>query len=344
VSATGRAAAASRRDGGSRRDDGSIVQRVRARLIAAGARIIAALPDRPVDALADAVGELWYRADTTRASLGRRNLERVVRYLAARGLGGSRVATAAVDGAALERMLRATFRQTVRYYLDMARLPSQDPSAVDRRLRVETPDAVAKAFGEDKPAIIVAMHFGAVEYPALFAVAHGGPIVTPMETLGDPALQAWIRRTRGSVGVQIVGLREARHALFEALEQGVAVGLVADRHVAGGSVTVPFFGAPAPLPPGPAFLAVETGRPIYLAAVRRLGRGRYAGGLTPVPIAADSERRERIAATAAAIAAEMERAIAVAPEQWWSLLAPIWPDVDARAIEGTGELEPEAPA
>jgi phosphatidylinositol dimannoside acyltransferase len=107
---------------------------------------------------------------------------------------------------------------------------------------------------------------------------------------------------------------------------------------------VPFFGAPAPLPPGPAFLAVETGRPIYLAAVRRLGRGRYAGGLTPVPIAADSERRERIAATAAAIAAEMERAIAVAPEQWWSLLAPIWPDVDARAIEGTGELEPEAPA
>jgi KDO2-lipid IV(A) lauroyltransferase len=323
---------------------GTIGQRIRARLIAAGARLLAALPDAPVDAAADAIGELWYRLDGGRAALGRRNLERVVRYLAAQGLGGSRVAVAAVDGQALERMLRGTFRQTVRYYLDMARLPSQDPRQVDRLLHVETPDAVARAFGADRPSIVVAMHFGAIEYPALLAVARGGPIVTPMETLDDPPLQAWIRRTRGSVGVRIVGLREARHALFDALGSGVNIGLVADRHVAGGSVSVPFFGALAPLPPGPAFLAVETGRPLYLAAVRRVGHGRYAGGMTPVPTAATGERRERIVATAAAIASEMERAIAVAPEQWWSLLAPIWPDVDARAIEGTGRLEPEAAA
>jgi hypothetical protein len=38
----------------------------------------------------------------------------------------------------------------------------------------------------------------------------------------------------------------------------------------------------------------------------------------------------------------MEHAIAVAPEQWWSLLAPIWPDIDQRATTGTGRLEPEA--
>jgi KDO2-lipid IV(A) lauroyltransferase len=335
VSATGRAAAARRAK------HGTLVQRVRVRLIAAGARLIAALPDRPVDGLADLLGEAWYRLDRERASLGRRNLQRVVRYLAARNLGGRRVATAAVDGAALERMLRAAFRQTVRYYLDMARLPSQDPADVDRLLTVETPDVVDRAFGPDKPAIVVAMHFGAVEWPALFAVARGGPLLTPMETLGDPALQEWIRRTRGSVGVRIVGLREARHALFQALGQGMAVGLVADRHVAGGAVTVPFFGAPAPMPPGPSFLAVETGRPLYLAAVRRVGGGRYAGGMEPVPTATEGERRERIVATAASIALAMERAIAVAPEQWWSLLAPVWPDIDPRATEGSGHLERE---
>lgn len=327
---------------GARTATGTIRQRIRARLIAAGARLLAALPDAPVDAVAGGVGELWYRLDGDRASLGRRNLERVVRYLAAHDLGGARVAAAAVDGQVLERMLRGAFRQTVRYYLDMARLPSQDPAEVDRRLRVETPDAVARAFGQDKPSIVVAMHFGAVEYPALLAVAKGGPILTPMETLEDPPLQAWIRRTRGSVGVRIVGLREARHALFAALASGMNVGLVADRHVAGGAVSVPFFGIPAPMPPGPSFLAVETGRPIYLAAVRRVGHGRYAGGMTPVPTATEGERRERIVATAAAIALEMERAIAVAPEQWWSLLAPIWPDIDARATEGSARLEAEA--
>jgi len=319
----------------------TVVQRVRARAIAAGARLITALPDRLTDALADAVGELWYRVAPGRASLARRNLERVARSLAARGLGGRRVAAAAVDGAALERLLRAAFRQTVRYYVDMARLPSQDPAEVDRKLTVETPEAVAQAFGPDRPPILVAMHFGAVEYPALFAAAQsGGPIMTPMETLTDPALQEWVRRTRGTAGVEIVGLRDARHALMDALATGQTIGLVADRHVAGGSVSVPFFGAPAPLPPGPAFLAVETGRPIYLGAVRRLGRGRYAGGLVPVPTATEGDRRARIAATTASIAAAMERAIAVAPEQWWSLLAPIWPDIDARATDGSGHLEP----
>lgn len=323
---------------------GTLGQRVRARAIAAVARILAVLPEPPVDALAEALGELWYRAAPGRASLGRRNLERVVRALTARGLGGRRVAAAAVDGAALERMLRATFRQTVRYYLDMARLPSQDPTEVEERLVVETPEAVDRAFGPDKPPILVAMHFGAVEYPAMFAVARsGGPIVTPMETLEDPPLQDWVRRTRGTVGVEIVGLREARRALFDALAAGKAVGLVADRHVAGGSVEVPFFGAPAPLPPGPAFLAVETGRPIYLGAVRRLGSGRYAGRLSLVLTATEGDRRARIAATTAAIAHAMEAEIAVAPEQWWSLLAPIWPDIDARATPGSGRLEPASP-
>ena len=35
-----------------------------------------------------------------------------------------------------------------------------------------------------------------------------------------------------------------------------------------------------------------------------------------------------------------EEAIADAPEQWWSLLAPVWPDLDPRATAGTGHLEP----
>jgi KDO2-lipid IV(A) lauroyltransferase len=160
-----------------------------------------------------------------------------------------------------------------------------------------------------------------------------------METLADPELQAWIRRTRGTVGVEIVSLRAARHALLRALAEGRMVGLVADRHVAGGAIDVPFFGAPAPMPLGPALLAVETGRPIYVAAVRRVGGGRFAGGVYPVTTATEGDRKRRMRDTTAAIAGVMERAIATAPEQWWSLLAPIWPDLDPRAVEGTGRME-----
>jgi hypothetical protein len=44
------------------------------------------------------------------------------------------------------------------------------------------------------------------------------------------------------------------------------------------------------------------------------------------------------------LVAAMEHQIARAPEQWWSLLSPIWPDLDPRAATGTGRLEPEAAA
>ena len=190
--------------------------------------------------------------------------------------------------------------------------------------------------------VFVSMHFGAVEYPALFAISRTGRRVTaPMETLDDPALQAWIARTRGSVGVDLVTLRDARRALTEALRAGEIVGLVADRNVAGGAIDVPFFGVRAPLPMGPGLLAVEHGLPIWVAAVRRSRDGRFYGQLRRVDIPAEGNRRARLTAAMAGMARAMEEEIAAAPDQWWSVFSPIWPDLDPEAREGTGRLEPE---
>jgi lauroyl/myristoyl acyltransferase len=324
---------------------GTVVQRLRARLLGLASQLLVYLPERPLDAGADAAGELWYRLAPRRAALGRRNLQRMVAYLAERGLGGPRVKAAASDPAALERLLRATFHEAARYYLDIARLPGRGRADVEQRMHIETPEPIDRAFGDDAPAIFVGMHYGAIEYPALFAAVRGGRTIrAPMETLDDPALQAWMRRTRGSVGVEIIGLRNARRALLEALKEGRPVGLVADRNIAGGTLDVPFFGALAPLPAGPAFLALESGRPLYVAAVRRLGNGHYAGRGTRVEMPEVGTRRERLAATTRNVAAAMETHLAIAPEQWWGLLSPIWPDLDPRAAVGTGTLEVEPAA
>jgi len=317
-------------------------QRVRALAVAVAARLLIALPERPVDAIADAVGELWYRVAPDRAAQARRNFRRVAEHLVARDLGGARIRAAATDDRALEQVVRHAFRHSVRYYLDMARLPGRSLADLERRLIVETPGTVEDAFGTPGPMVFVAMHFGAVEYPAMFAVARTGSHVTaPMETLDDPALQAWIARTRGSVGVDLVSLREARRALTEALDQGRVVGMVADRNVAGGTIDVPFFGATAPLPMGPGLLAIERGLPIWVAAVRRSTGGRYRGQLRRVDIPADGTRRARLTAAMTGVARAMEESIAEAPEQWWSAFSPIWPDLDPAAREGSGRLEPE---
>ncbi len=91
------------------------------------------------------------------------------------------------------------------------------------------------------------------------------------------------------------------------------------------------FGAPAQLPLGPAMLAVESGAPVYVVGARRSGVGRYRGRMVPVAVPADGNRRERVTATMAAIAEAFERIIEDAPEQWWAVFFPIWPDLERSA-------------
>jgi phosphatidylinositol dimannoside acyltransferase len=226
--------------------------------------------------------------------------------------------------------LRASFRNAARYYFEVARTPTLGPSTIRNRLFIETPEVVERAFGGGTPVIFVALHFGAIELPALLLAERTGIQATvPMETIADPELQRYFVRSRGRVGLHIVGLKEARRELLAGLRRGESVGLVGDRDLTGGGLPVSLFGAPAPLPAGPALLAIETGAPLYVAGVRRAGIGRYRGRLIPVPVATVGTRRERLTQTVAALASAFETIVADAPEQWWTVFFPIWPDLTA---------------
>jgi phosphatidylinositol dimannoside acyltransferase len=302
-------------------------RRLRGRALRLGSWLVCRLPERPLIALAELGGDAWYRATPERAAQARRNLGRVAAWLDAHDTGTPLVRAAATDPRALERLVRLAYRHAARYYLEVARTPALRPADLRSRIVVETSDTVDDAFTPGRPAIFVGLHFGAIELPALFLASRVGEAVAPMETLGDPELQDWFVRTRGSVGLRIVGLREARRELTAALREGTSVGLVGDRDLTGGGTLTDLFGAPARLPLGPALLAIETGAPAYVAAVRRTGPGRYIGRLEPVDVAAAGSRRERATATTASIARAFERVVADAPEQWWAVFFPIWPDL-----------------
>lgn len=314
---------------------GTPAQRLRVAVLGAASRVACRLPERPLLALADVVGWLWYRLAPARAEQARRNLERVARELERRGTGSPNVRAAATDARALERLVRSAFRHNARYYLEILRVPGLTPAIFEDRVVVETPDTVEAAFAGG-PVIFVSAHLGPIELPGLY-LAHrsGRTFVAPMEAVDDPALQGWFERTRGSLGVRIVGLRAARRALLAELRAGGQVGIVADRDIAGGGIETPLFGAPAPMPIGPALLALESGAPIYAVGVRRLPDGRTAGGLVPVPVAAEGTRRERIAATLRAEAAAFEELISAAPDQWSAVFFPIWPDLAGKAATAT---------
>jgi phosphatidylinositol dimannoside acyltransferase len=327
---------------------GTFVQRARVVVVRGLSWIACRLPERATIGLAGVVGWVWYKATPARAAQARRNLRRVAAVLDARGQGSPRVRAAARDARALERLVVDAFRHDARYYLEVLRVPSLTPEVFDRRVVIETPDAVEAAFAGG-PVIFVSAHLGPIELPALYLGHRSGrTFVAPMETVDDPALQGWFEETRGRLGVRIVGLRAARRALMAAVRSGGAIGIVADRDVAGGGLAVPLFGSPAPLPIGPALIAIETGTPLYAVGVRRLPDGRVAGRLIPVPVWAAGTRRERIAETLAAMAAAFESLITDAPEQWSAVFFPIWPDLASAGADASAaavaDPAPETPS
>lgn len=314
---------------------GTAVQRARAGLVRGLAALLERLPGGVVDGLCDVGGEIWYRAAPGRAAAARGNLAHVVDVLAARGAGGRRVRAAARDADALERLVRAVFRHATRSYAETLRGPAADREAF-ARLVLETPEAMEAALATG-PAVFSTLHFGSMQVMASFVAAGSRvPVTGPMETLTDPELQRVILQLRLRSGAHLVDLAGARRPLRAALARGEAVGVVGDRVLgASGGVMVPFFGLPALLPIGPAYLALDSGAPLHVGAIWRAAGGGFRGRVVTLGHPpADVPLRPRIEALLAAQAEVFEDLVAVAPEQWWSVFYPIWDSVGPMSREG----------
>ena len=308
---------------------------VRGFLAARGLRVLAAvlrrLPEGPLNGGAELLGGLLYRVQPARRRLVRGNLQRVVAYLAAHDMANDISRVAATDSEALDRLTRAAFGHYVRSYLESATLRRYASPDHLARIRADDQAAADAALGPDAPLIIVGMHFGAIEIPGVWATSVlGRRITAPMETVGDPDMQDYFETTRSETGLNVIPIARAATELRAALGRREAIALVADRSVGGSGTPVTMFGAPARLPIGPAVLAIESGAPAWLIATRRSGSGEYRSRIERIATDGDVgslTRRERTAAFLDAEARAFERAVADAPEQWWTLFFPIWDDM-----------------
>jgi lauroyl/myristoyl acyltransferase len=309
---------------------GTLGQRAVTALVAGAGALGARLPDRPLHRLAALCGAGLYLAQPGRRALARDNLRVICRHLAAEGLGGARVAAAARDDAALERLVRGAFRHYARSYLEMAIGPAKAAREFEERVTIETPDLVEEALArleEGHGLLFLGLHMGAMELPALYAVRRvGRPVMAPMETIDNPPLQAHLARQRSAPGVQLVPLEGAGQQIRAWLRRGGIAAVVADRDVLGTGRPVRFFGRTARLPVGGALLAAGSRAPVYAICVRRTGDGDYAARLIRLERPAAGFFREQVEALLAAQAAAYERLVADAPDQWWSVLFPIWPE------------------
>lgn len=292
--------------------------------------LVLRLPDRLVHRLAHGLGIGYYLLAARRRRLVRANLARVCRGIVERGLADDRIADAATDPAALERLVRSAFGHYLRSYAELLLTPRYDLDYIAEHVTLETPEGAERAFRPGRGRIFLGLHFGAIEMPGIYVVRHAGsPVTAPMEIVPDPALQAWLERTRGATGVRIIPMREARRRLRQALDRGELVGLIADRDILGDGLPVTLFGSATTLPAGPAILAYETGAPVYPAAVRRISPGRYAARVLEIEPPPRAPLRPWLAAFLERQARSFEELIAPAPEQWWTIFFPVWREVGA---------------
>jgi lauroyl/myristoyl acyltransferase len=307
-------------------------QRARLGMLRAATWLACRLPDRPLHRIFHVVGAASYLAQPDRRDLVRRNLTRICTWLVAEGRATPRVARAARDPKAMDRLVRDAFGHHARYYLELLRRKTLTRDYLEARIDFGDWGPIDAAFDRlaaGRGLMYIGLHYGSMEVPAQYAIHRSGKtMLTPMETVADPAMQAWVMEQRQPIGLEIIDPINGGRRLLAWGRGGGLVGIVGDRPIVGAARPTELFGSPAALPVGPALVIVETGIACQMAAARRTGYGTYEIALLDLAAPeAGQTMRARVAAFLATEARGIEAIVAPAPEQWWTIMYPIWDDI-----------------
>ena len=132
---------------------------------------------------------------------------------------------------------------------------------------------------------------------------------------------------RESLGFEVLALtsgqRPPNEILAERLRAGGGVCLLADRDLSRNGVVVTFFGEPAKMPAGPAFLAATTGAALLPVSMWFTADGWGQRINPPVAIHTDGALRDRVAVGTQALADVFATDIADHPADW-HMMQKLW--------------------
>ncbi len=213
-----------------------------------------------------------------------------------------------------EALVRRAFANQARNYLATLRLPRLDVARAARTLDFRGWEHVDAAFAARRGVIFASAHFGPIALvgPVTLA-AHRLRASIVAEAVPPRLFDLINRHLRGSLGSSFVPSSQVV-TLVRLLRRGEAIGLLADRPVAGARMRVPFFGRETALPVGHLLLAARTGAallPSFALADDR-PRGEVLPPLELTPGRGDDAVRENLRRWASIL----ERVIASAPDEW----------------------------
>jgi len=271
-----------------------------------GERTLPHLPavfDRP---LALAIGNIVYRVSAGARANVRENLSIVVPER---------------SPADRERLVRATFVEQVRHYLELFRIAGWDHEMIRRTVTVSGWEHVVSAYERGNGVVFASAHIGPISVCGQIFVANGYEVTLPVEQeTGE--LSRVINRLRRRMGLTLVYTGSAL-GIHRVLKRGGALGLLADRAVTGVGERVLFFGREALLPSAHVALALRTGASLVPGFAHHEGRAMHAIFEPELVLQRTGDHEADLRDGVQRWAALLEKHVRVAPEQW-SVFEAFW--------------------
>ena len=224
-----------------------------------------------------------------------------------------------LDRAGVARVARASYRNLGRVAVEAALLARGSAQEV---LALFQPSPswgiVERALAHGRGLILVAGHLGNWELSGAYVAARGVSVHAVARGMANPLSDAFFRRTRERLGMQIMHDRDAVRRVPRVLRKGHAVGILADQATVGlASTYVPFFGRPAKTPRGAAVFALRGGVPIVLIQAVRQPDGRYEFVAEEIPVTHTGDRERDIDDIILRFSQALERMVRQYPGQYF---------------------------
>ncbi len=218
----------------------------------------------------------------------------------------------------LKKVSLQNFRNHAKAYADLMQLPRARVGEMKALLSIKGRENIEEARGLGKGVLVISAHMGSYEVVSAIWSATLTPVSFFAEELEPRPLFEWYRDTRARLGISVLPLNlSGLRRVTQALQDNEIVITAIDRDITGTGHLMPFFGKPAPIPMGPAALALRLGAPIVPAFVHRLPDDSFmAEGLPMILATATADHRADEVRVTQEVLRHIEDFIRLYPDQW----------------------------
>jgi len=220
---------------------------------------------------------------------------------------------------AVKNLARESYEHLGRTFIESALLDSLGPDGLQQLVEtVQGWEEIEEVMAKGKGAVLVTGHIGNWELAGAYVAARGIPLDAIVRGMANPLFEAYINRTRETMGMTVVHDSEAVRRTPRSLRAGRAVAFVADQGVKGlASTFVPFFGRPAKTPRGAAVFALRFDVPVVFVVALRQPNGRYRIVVERIEAPQTGDRDRDVDAIVARFTEHLEKWVRAVPAQYF---------------------------